>query len=127
MSAPSDIPTGRAFVAANGELAWHRRDIGPAVSRIRDAGQAILGGEVWLIIGQDTWDGLIPQRAGGPPVIYSWETPPRSLSESWRDYCHRTAAESIHVIGLMTVESDISPDLADKLRFNITYIAEPTT
>ena len=127
MSATSDIPVERAFVATNGEFAWRREDIDAAFTAICDSGNAILGGEVWLITGDHSWDGLIPQRGGGPPAVWSWDTRPRLSGESWRDYCHRTAAESKQTAGSMSVERETPPELIEKLRFNVTYVAEPTT
>ena len=69
MSALSEMPAAGAFVAANGEFAWRRQDIEPALNAIRDSGCATLGGEVWLITGEHSWDGLIPSLGGGPPAI----------------------------------------------------------
>jgi hypothetical protein len=81
MSAASDVPAADAFVASN-ELAWRRRDIEQAVHAVRDSGRAILGGEVWLITGEHSWTGLIPQRGGGPLNVWSWTTDGHSASES---------------------------------------------
>ena len=127
MSALSEIPVERAFVASNGELAWRREDINAALTAIRDSGHAILGGEVWLIIGEHSWDGLIPQRGGGPPGVWSWDTGSRLSGESWRDYCDRTAAESMQMVTSLSVESETPPELIDRLRFNVTYVAESKT
>jgi hypothetical protein len=127
MNASSQIPATGAFVATNGEFAWRRQDIEHALNAIRDSGYSTLGGEVWLITGEHTWDGLIPQRGGGPPAVWSWNTTPRSQGGSWRDYCHRTAAESIQTLRSMSVEEETPPELIAQLRFNVTYVAEPET
>jgi hypothetical protein len=127
MSALSEVPAAGAFVAANGELAWTRQDIEPALNAIRDSGRAILGGEVWLITGEHSWDGLIPFRGGGPPGVWHWETEPRFPSESWQQYCARTAARSVEVVRGMPVEQETPSDLIDRLRFNVTYVAEQET
>jgi hypothetical protein len=120
----SDI-TAAAFVASNGELAWRRADIERALGAIRDSGQAILGGEVWLITGPGSWYGLIPQRDSSVPVVWHWETAAQEASESWQDYCVRTAAESIARVGTMSVEQETPVELIERLRFNVTYVAEP--
>jgi hypothetical protein len=127
MSALSEMPAAGAFVAANGEFAWRRQDIEPALNAIRDSGRATLGGEVWLITGEHSWDGLIPSLGGGPPGVWHWETEPRSASESWQQYCARTAAESVEAVRDMRVERDTLPELIDRLRFNVTYVTEPKT
>jgi hypothetical protein len=62
MSAASGVPAAGAFVANNGELAWRRQDIERALHAVRDSGRAILGGEVWLIAGENSRTGLIAQR-----------------------------------------------------------------
>jgi hypothetical protein len=127
MSAASDIPAAGAFVASNGELAWRRQDIEQALHAIRDSGRAILGGEVWLITGKNSWTGLIPQRGGGPSNVWSWTTDGRSSGESWRDYCRRTATESIDKLRGMPIEKETPHELIDKLRFSLTHVAEPQT
>jgi hypothetical protein len=127
LSTLSEIPADGAFAASNGELAWRREDIEHALSAITDSGHAILGGEVWLITGEHSWTGLIPQRRGGPPNVWSWNTSERSPDESWCDYCRRTAAESADNVRSMPVEQETPPELIGKLRFNLTYVAEPKT
>ena len=127
MSALSKIPVAGAFVAANGEFAWRRRDIERALNAIRDSGNATLGGEVWLITGEHSWNGLIPSLGGGPPGVWHWETQPRSASESWQQYCARTAAESVKAVRDIRVEQETPSELIDRLRFNVTYAAEPKT
>jgi hypothetical protein len=127
MSALSEMPAAGAFVAANGEFAWRRQDIEPALNAIRDSGYATLGGEVWLITGEHSWDGLIPSLGGGPPGVWHWETQPRSASESWQQYCIRTAAESVEAVRDIRVEQETPSELIDRLRFNVTYVAEPKT
>jgi hypothetical protein len=127
MSPASDVPAAGAFVASNGELAWRRQDIEQALHVLRDSGQAILGGEVWLITGEKSWTGVIPQRGGGPSNVWSWTTDGRSSGESSRDYCRRTVAESVDKLRAMPVEQKMPHELIENLRFNLTYVAEPET
>ncbi len=108
--APTTPP---AFTATNGELAWRREDIEDALNSVAADGRAILGGEVWLITVSDTWHGLIPQRDGSVPGVYSWETAPRSAAESWPAYCQRTASESIEAVRAIQVEQETFPELVD--------------
>ena len=119
--------TPPAFRARNGELAWRRADIEGALTSLAADARAILGGEVWLITGGDSWDGLIPQRDGSAPGIYSWDTAPRAAAESWPVYCHRTASESVEAVRAIQVEQETLPELVDRLRFNVTYVAEQET
>ena len=54
----SDLPKqvkASAFKDADGEYAWRRADVIFALQAIADSGQAILGGEVWVVID----DGII--------------------------------------------------------------------
>jgi len=125
MRASFELLAAGAFVAANGEFAWRRQDIEHALNEIRDVGHATLGGEVWLITGEHSWDGLIPSLGGGAPGVWHWETEPRSASETWQQYCVRTAAESVEAVRNMRVEQDTPPELIDRLRFNVKYGADP--
>ncbi len=127
MNAPVKIDSTTAFVAGNGEFAWRREDIDAALFSIRDSDHATLGGEVWLITGEHSWDGLIPSIGGGPPGVWHWETEPRAASESWQQYCARTAAESVEAVRDIRVEQVTPSELIDRLRFNVTYGAEPKT
>ena len=124
MPAPATPP---AFTARNGELAWPRGDIENALTSLAADARAVLGGEVWLITGADNWDGLIPQRDGSAPGVYSWNTAPRAVAESWPTYCQRTASESIEAVRAIRVEQETLPELVDRLRFNVTYVAEQET
>ena len=124
MPTPATPP---AFTASNGELAWRREDIEDALVSLAADARAILGGEVWLITGADSWDGLIPQRDGSAPGVYAWDTPPRTATESWSAYCQRTASESIQAVHAIQVEQETLPELVDRLRFNVTYVAEHET
>ena len=116
--------TSKAFSASNGEYGWRRADMEHALLAIRDSGQASLGGEVWRIVGPGRWDGLIPDRNGGPPGVWTWDTPAREATESWQSYCERTANESIEAVRRMLVEQETFVELVDDLRFNVTYIDE---
>jgi hypothetical protein len=51
----------------------------------------------------------------------------RSSNESWAQYCARTAAESIRAVRGLPVEQDTPAELVDRLRFNVTYVAEAET
>jgi hypothetical protein len=111
-----------AFVATNGELAWRRDDIENAITAIRESEQAILGGEVWVVTGEHSWSGLVPQRDSDSPAVYHWETAHRTSAESWQEYCQRTAAESVDAVRTMAVEQKTPLDFADQIRFNLTVI-----
>ena len=91
---------------------------------IAGTGQAVLGGEVWLVVdGRIT--GLIPAAIDDEPAgVWHWDTEPKGESESWPEYCARTAAESKSVIRDMKVEDESKPEVGDSLFFNITYVDE---
>ena len=126
MSALPYSVTSTAFVASNGEFGWRRDDIEHAIHAIKDTGYAILGGEAWLVTGPHSWYGIIPKRDGSTPAVHHWETEPRSADESWQAYCARTARESIDTVLPMAaaLERETPADLVDRLRFNVTYVAE---
>ncbi len=118
-------PTGgvfdRAYRAANGELAWRREDVAEALAAIADADLATLGGEVWLVI-DDKIHGMIPSDTNEPPGVWPWDTKPRNDTESWSEYCRRTAEESISAVNDMAVESQCRKDVRNYIRFNVTFV-----
>jgi hypothetical protein len=73
------------------EYAWRRTHALAAVEQLLAADLAVLGGEVWLVLGHDLL-AAIPQRAGAPSVEH-W-TCDRDAGESWRAYVLRSAAEA---------------------------------
>ena len=121
-----ELPTSiieTAYQAPNGEYAWRRSDIDEAVNGIAQSGQAMLGGEVWVVI-DGRFMQLIPSAKNEPPGVWSWDTTARKQSESWAEYSSRTATETIITIANMKVEEDIRSDLRDHVYFNVTYVDE---
>jgi hypothetical protein len=124
MAALPEPITAAAYRAANGELAWRRAELPDALAAIAESGQAILGGEAWMALGEGRWVGLIPDARGGPPGVWHWETAPREAGESWLAYCRRTVDESARAVVRMPVEEESDPAVRDRLFFNLTYITE---
>jgi hypothetical protein len=124
MESLPELITAIAYRATNGELAWRRSDIPVALSAIVASGRAVLGGEVWVAVGNGLWRGLVPDIHSGPPGVWSWHTTPRAAHESWLAYCTRVAEESAWAVARMRVEEESDPAVRDRLFFNLTYIAE---
>jgi hypothetical protein len=116
--------TSVAYRATNGELAWRRADLPAAISAIAASGQAILGGEVWVALGGGRWGGLVPDRHGGPPGVWHWDTAQRAAGENWSAYCRRVAEESARVVDEMRVEEESAPAVQHRLFFNLTFVQE---
>ena len=116
--------TAQAFKAANGEYAWKRADVATALGAISASGQAVLGGEVWVVT-KGRRLGLVPSSDGQePPRVWHWDTAEQERSEPWREYCARTAAESNAVVNAMRVEDYSRQDVRDHLFFNLTFVDE---
>lgn len=124
MAALPESITAVAYRASNGELAWRREHIRAALAAIAASGQAVLGGEVWVTLGGGRWDGLVPDRHGGPPGVWHWSTAPRAAGESWLAYCGRVAEESARAVAGLQVEEESDPTVLERLFFNLTYITE---
>jgi hypothetical protein len=124
MAALPEPVTAVAYRASNGELAWRRHDLPTALAAVAASGQAVLGGEVWVALGNGRWHGLIPDRHGGPDGVWHWSTTPRAATEGWQEYCNRVAADSAQVVAAMRVEEESAPAVRESLRFNLTYIPE---
>lgn len=83
-----------AFVSDEGEYAWRKADIVPALEAIAEGGQAVLGGDI-LVVEDGKLVELVPGIAAKMPL---WQTDLRLPGESWPDYCRRTCEQSINAI-----------------------------
>jgi hypothetical protein len=120
---PSSV-TAAAFRTANGEYAWPRSHVISAIVAIGESHQAILGGEIWAVCGNQIL-GLLPSaNKQEPPGVWHWETAARNPQESWDAYCLRTADESIATVKAMRVEEEVAPNIRTNIMFNITYTTE---
>jgi hypothetical protein len=122
---PADL-IGRAFSASNGELAWSRQDAVRAAQLIAGSGWAILGGEAWLIGENGSWQGAIPDRAGGPDGVWTWAPDPGGLEdgETWEDFCRRCLLYILRVLETIEAEDSADPSCRDRIRYNLTYVSE---
>lgn len=112
-----------AFHAPNGELGWSRDDARDAVAQLGDR-IAILGGEVWYVPeGQRFWTGLIPQRDGDRPGVYSW-TAEREPGEDWPSYVERSRALAIGSIEHMPGPDDLPDPLPGRILYNLTWASD---
>ena len=116
--------TERAYVSPGAkEFAWRRHDMPAALQAIAASGQAILGGEVWIVKDPGgNWHGLIPSKTGGPDGVWHWETTPKKDSESWQLYCERTQQESLNTLKDMRVENETREDVVPLLWFNVSFV-----
>jgi hypothetical protein len=118
-----------------GELAWRRDDAIEAVQRLSSAGFAVLGGELWILVGGTTvWAG-VPADKEHPAGVYTWSTTPgwTRQTESWQEFCARAAAHSLAVlrgedpnsVDPAAVEARIRSGRAGAdadIRYNLTFV-----
>jgi hypothetical protein len=101
-----------SVVSENGDHGWRDPDIFEALEAIAGSGQAIFGGDIWLLE-EDTLEEPFPEITSIP----FWETDLREPEEPWSDYCHRTCEQSIREIK----ENQIEKTLEEKLRSHVAY------
>lgn len=121
---PQDL-LSLAYRSSNGELAWPRAALEEALQILAASGYAVLGVEVWLLRGNGSWTGIIPQAKGGPPGVYSWafQKSLRRGAETWSEFCHRAANHALIVIHTSNVLEDVTPDLRERIRYNLSYLS----
>lgn len=123
MQLPDHI-TAIAYHDRNCELAWKQSDIPAVVAAIVGRDMAILGGEVWVALGDGRWEGGVPSRDGSPGGVWGWDTTVRAEGESWQAVCERTGAESVRVAATMAFEPEVHPSVLDRLWINLCYVTE---
>lgn len=120
---PADLKM-KAFWAPSGELGWSREDAHEVIRILADSGLAILGGELWFVPdGERRWTGLIPQREGERPVVYTWATD-RETGEEWPAFVGRSAADSSAAVDRMPGPDDLPKDLGGRILYNLNWVSE---
>jgi hypothetical protein len=107
--------------SAGGEYAWRRSEALRAADALARAGCAILGGELWLVRGQDI-SGALPQRSG-PPAIYHWGSE-RGSSESWSAFVERSRSESRSAINALPPPGEVDAPPHAEVYYNLTWVSE---
>ena len=103
------------------EYAWKRGDALRAIESLTTAGLAILGGEVWLIAGDDIVP-IIPQK-DGVAALEHW-TCERHGGEQWRAYVFRSATEARSAIQRLPDLTSAAVPTHARIYYNITWTAE---
>jgi hypothetical protein len=103
------------------EYAWQRADALRAVESIAAAELAMLGGEVWLVVG-DTIQAAVPQVAGATAIEH-WVCDRRE-GEAWHAYVARSAREASEAIrNIPDLSRAVLPDQAI-VYYNIVWASE---
>jgi hypothetical protein len=125
---PGDL-LARAFRARNGELAWRREDALAVAEALAAGGQAILGGEVWLVDDDGWWDPRLPTDDGTEPAVRTWAPvpPERQASESWSEFCARARDYTAAVLAAAEAEALVPAPLRARLRYHLSVTTEPAS
>jgi len=92
------------------------------VAAYREDAQAILGGEIWVVL-----DGAFypqpPLESGGTAVI-AWDVTARRPGEAWPEFVKRTAAEGLAEIEALKAENAVLSSLRDGISYNLYVVTE---
>ena len=115
--------TKDTFRAKNGEFGWRREQVPAVVAALREQTQAILGGELWWVLdGEHSWSGSIPQREG-PDSVYHWETE-RRPNEPWLAFVNRCASNTTEAASVLPGTDELPPNLPGRILYNLTWVSE---
>ena len=117
-SLPAEIVSS-AIIVANGEYAWQRSHIFTALRAITEKGQAILGGDIWVVKDGKTY-GVFSKKVG----MRLWDISPYKDDELWSDYCRRTCDESILEIEKTQIEDAVDEESRQYLFYNPAFIEQ---
>jgi hypothetical protein len=118
-----DLEKSAAFLSPNGEYGWTRGQALKMIVILETQSQAILGGELWLVLkGSNNWRGRIPQREG-LDAIYTWETE-RNPNEDWAAFVNRCAVESKAAVERLPEAETLPPNLSGRILYNLTWVSE---
>lgn len=121
---PQDL-LRQAYRSSNGELAWPRAALDEALQTLVASGYAVLGVEIWLLRGNGSWTGIIPQANGSIPGVYTWayQESLRRGAETWAEFCKHAANHTLKVLKNSHVMEDVVPDLRDRIRYALIYLS----
>jgi hypothetical protein len=114
---PQELETA-AHRTAGGEYAWPREEALAAARCLADSGAVILGGELWIMRGQQIF-GALPQ-VSGPPGIYHWETVPKD-GETRQQLIARACAEACAAIRALPAEGEVAMPEGGAIYYNLTW------
>ena len=97
-------------------------EVGPAPEKWSKTGEmAVLGGEVWLVVGSTIHVG-IPLLEGGPPGVYAWNCD-RLPGEGWRVFVARSAVEARNAVETLAAEETAALPAEGRLMYNLTWLS----
>lgn len=131
----SDKILERAIESFNGELAWRRNDVIHAIKELIENNYAILGGDVWSVVGCESslpkltqidsekiGVGIIKGKEG-QDYVFNWYSV-KEQTESWDEYVIRSKKETIDSINQMNAEEYVQKELIDTIFYNLVYANE---
>jgi hypothetical protein len=116
---PEDLCSRAYRHPTTGDLAWLRQDALLVTRELASQGQAILGGEAWMLLG--TMRHLL--RSTPPEGYYTWDTS-RHADESWEDFTRRSRGEADAAIlnDRPLVAAEVPTE--GHIYYNLTWVSE---
>lgn len=86
----------------------------------------MLGGEVWLIGKDGSWQGTIPESGSSISAVWTWMPQPsnRGKDETWDAFCQRCLNYTLSVLKAIEVEKSAEPSCGERIRHNLTHVTE---
>ncbi len=128
----SDKILERAIESLNGELAWKRNDVVQAINELTESNYAILGGDVWAVVGNEPSLPRLTQidsekivlgiikGKDGQDYVFNWCSN-KEQNETWDEYVNRSKKETIDSIDRMNAEESVSKELSDSIFYNLVF------
>ena len=121
-----------AIRSTSGELAWKKEYVLQAIDELIDKGYAILGGDVWAIVGKNENDltllnidyeniavGVIKGK-DGLDYVFNWYST-KKTDESWQEYALRSKIETINSINQMNAENFVAKEYEKSIYYNLVF------
>jgi hypothetical protein len=128
----SDDTTSKAIKSLSGELAWRKEDIFQAINELAENKCAILGGDVWAVVKENSkinsFTRIDSERIAigiikgkdGKDYVYSWHSDIK-MNESWEEYVLRSKAEAVNIINKMNAEEEVASDFENSIYYNLVF------
>jgi len=103
-----------------------RSDISEAIGALAAENFAVYGFEAWLVNGNGTWTGLLPEEGTSIPAVVAGNVVDWGDGEAVEVYAHRVTEYVNSELDRIAIDKTLVPGALSRLRYHLTIGSRPT-